>query len=58
MFGGNQNIQIALVTDAISLNMDSIVSCTDVCTGICAKISNSELTDNAYAAKPTSRMKA
>jgi hypothetical protein len=45
-------------TDAISLNMVSIVSCTDVSTGFYTKMSNCELTDNSSAAMPTSRMKA
>ena len=45
-------------TDAIGLYMVSIVSCTDVCTGFWANMSNSELTDSASAAMPTSRMKA
>jgi len=58
MFGWNQEFQIALSTDAKGLYMVSIVSCTDVCKGFWANMSNSELTDNASAAMPTSRMKA
>ena len=44
--------------DAIDIIMVSIVSSTDVYTGLWAKNSNSDLTDNAFAAMPTSRMKA
>ena len=58
MFGGNQKFQIALATSAIGLKMFSTVSWTDVCTDFCAKMANTELTDNASAAIPTSRMKA
>ena len=58
MLGWNKNSRSLWSTDAIGLNMVSIVCCTDVCTGFGAKMSNSELPDNATAAMPTSRMKA
>ena len=45
-------------TDAIGLYIVSIFSWTDVCTGFCAKMSNSELTDNDSAAMLRFRIKA
>ena len=55
MFGGNQKFISLCFTDAIGLNMVSIVSWTEVCTCFCAKMSNSELIDNASADMPLSK---
>ena len=55
---GIKNSRSLWSTDAIGLYVVSIVSCTDVCTGFCANMSNSELSDNASAVMPTSRMQA
>ena len=55
---GIKNSKSLWSTDALGLNIVSIVSWTDFCTGFCANMSNSELTDNASAATLMSRMKA
>jgi len=47
---GIKNCKWRRSTDDIGLNIGSIVSATDVCTDFCAKMSKSELTDNAFAA--------